>query len=92
MHVYSGSGTDDTVEENHPGANNGDCDFICSDTGDLRALCSQCLSLNTSLPTYNQFPRHRKLASSVTRAVHAAARLFCFGEERRKLSPQGEIL
>lgn len=44
------------------------------------------------MPTHTQsVPRHRRPNCGEIRATHAA-RVFCFGEERRKLSPQGEVL
>lgn len=44
------------------------------------------------MPTHTQsVPRHRRPNCGEMRAIHAAG-LFCFGEERRKLNPQGEVL
>lgn len=49
------------------------------------------LSLNTPVRTQGPSVGHRAPHCRVTGAVHAAAGLFCFGEDRRKLSPRGEI-
>ena len=47
--------------------------------------------INTFLKHTQSARGHRRPDCGETRATHAVG-LFCFGEERRKLSPRGEVL